>query len=317
MSFGGHKDDASRRDLTINSLYLLLNNDDGPNTAITDFHGGVHDVETGNVRFVGKPEERLEEDLTRALRYARFAASVGGGKTSADIDKVIKNIAPQIREKVSAEGIQKEFVKGLEDDDVDPAKYIKVYKQLGLLDVVFPGLKVRLDSPDDYPKDRDRTVVVASLLRGNDPDLIRQSLVDGKWPKQDIARVEFLHNILSLNPAMSPDDLDKHLAGYHRTGIMGKSLDGWWGHNQKGNPPLLRAFLDLAKGPRVRTFVNDDETGESKLDPDFGDLFDKISNKPIPGMGQEIGKRKRDKEHGNFMSLYQSYQPRARQSTGE
>ena len=49
---GTHGEDAKRRDLTMNSLYLLLSNDDGPNKEIVDFHGGIHDLNSGKARFV-------------------------------------------------------------------------------------------------------------------------------------------------------------------------------------------------------------------------------------------------------------------------
>jgi tRNA nucleotidyltransferase/poly(A) polymerase len=312
MSFGGHADDAARRDLTINSLYLLLNNPDGPNNQITDFHGGVHDLEGGNVKFVGKAEDRLEEDLLRALRYARFAARFGGGKIDPEVAKKIKEVAPKIRNVISPERIQQEFVKGLENDDTDPVKLVQIYKQLGLLEVVFPGMSIKLDTLEDYPKDRDRAVVVASLLRGNHPSVIEKALREGKWKNEDITRVAFLHKILSLHPNMNADDLDGFLHGYNRSGIMGRSVEAWWNHNKKGNPELLRAFLDFAKNPRVKTTLLDDETGDEKMNPDFSHLFNPIDNNPLPGMGQMIGKLKRDKEHGNFLDLYRSYQPRAK-----
>jgi tRNA nucleotidyltransferase/poly(A) polymerase len=90
MSFGSHYDDAARRDLTFNSMYIALTNDNGPNSKLTDFHGGIHDLQNGNVKFVGNPDDRLEEDLLRALRYARFAAKLGGGNIDPNIEKAIK-----------------------------------------------------------------------------------------------------------------------------------------------------------------------------------------------------------------------------------
>lgn len=310
MSLGGHADDAARRDLTMNSLYLLLSNPDGPNNQLTDFHGGVRDIESGDVRFVGKPEERLEEDLLRALRYARFAARFGKNDISPETERAIVNAAPKIRQAVSPERIQQEFVKGIENEDTDPTKLIQIYKRLGLLGVVFPGMSIKLDSPDDYPKDRDRAVVVASLLRGNHPGMIEKSLREGKWKNEDIARVAFLHRILNMHPHMTADDLDGHLNGYNRSGIMGKSVESWWDHNKKGNPELLRAFMDFAKGPRVRAMVLDDETGEPQVDPDFAHLFDPLTNKPMGNMGMEIGRLKKDKEHANFLGMLHNHHGR-------
>lgn len=308
MSFGGHADDAARRDLTMNSLYLSLTNDDGPNNQVTDFHGGVHDLVTQNARFVGKPEERLEEDLLRALRYARFAAAYGGGKTSPEVEKAIAKVSPRIRVAVSPDRIQDEFVKGLKNEDVDPAKLVQIYKKLGLLDVVFPNMKIKLDSQEDYPRDRDPAVVVASLLRGNDPAEVERNLRDGRWSGPDIARVAFLHKILSMNQHMSPEELDSHLNAYNRSNLVGRSVESWWSQNKKGQPEVMKAFLAAAKGPRVQALAVDGDTGERSVDPAFADLFDKVTMKPVPGMERMVGARKRAKEHENFLSLYRNGQ---------
>ena len=60
------KMDASRRDLTINAIYLDL----GGN--IFDPFEGVTDLMTGRVEFIGKMVDRLKEDYLRLLRYIRF-----------------------------------------------------------------------------------------------------------------------------------------------------------------------------------------------------------------------------------------------------
>lgn len=314
MSFAGHKDDSARRDLTINSLYLLVNNPDGPNAQVTDFHGGIHDLANNDVRFVGNAQDRLDEDLLRALRYVRFAARYGKGKVQEDIKNAIKKVAPNIRKVVSPERIQEEFSKGLAYEDVDPAIYVKLYKDMGLLDVVFPGMKVKLDAPEDYPQDRDKAVVIASLLRGNPPEAVSQCLQDGKWSGQDIKRVMFLLKMLEMHPHLAPDELDQYLRQYQSSGINPKGLESWWDSNKKGNKELLRSFVDFAGGPRVSP-MNRGDDGKEGVHPQFADLLDASSGKPRPRAGvnpSAIGVRKREAEHGNWQKLYQSYQPRAR-----
>lgn len=58
--------DASRRDLTVNSLFLGL---DG---TIYDFFEGIQDLQQRKVQFVGDAEKRIQEDYLRILRYFRF-----------------------------------------------------------------------------------------------------------------------------------------------------------------------------------------------------------------------------------------------------
>uniref|UniRef100_H2Z5A1 Poly A polymerase head domain-containing protein n=1 Tax=Ciona savignyi TaxID=51511 RepID=H2Z5A1_CIOSA len=58
--------DASRRDLTCNSLFLTLDGD------VIDYFNGVSDIKNRQVRFVGDPALRIQEDYLRILRYFRF-----------------------------------------------------------------------------------------------------------------------------------------------------------------------------------------------------------------------------------------------------
>lgn len=65
------KEDAKRRDLTCNALYLDL---DG---TLYDPCGGVEDLKQGRIRFIGNAAERIREDYLRVLRYFRFQAFYG------------------------------------------------------------------------------------------------------------------------------------------------------------------------------------------------------------------------------------------------
>jgi poly(A) polymerase len=68
------KEDASRRDFTINALYA------NPETGeIFDYFGGLADLDEGNLRFIGDASERIAEDHLRILRYFRFLARFGEG----------------------------------------------------------------------------------------------------------------------------------------------------------------------------------------------------------------------------------------------
>lgn len=66
------REDASRRDFTINALYA-----DPSSHEITDFFGGVADLEARRVRFIGDASARIAEDHLRILRYFRFLARFG------------------------------------------------------------------------------------------------------------------------------------------------------------------------------------------------------------------------------------------------
>jgi poly(A) polymerase len=63
--------DAARRDFTINALFCA------PDGTLYDPFDGLEDLRAGKVRFVGKSEERIREDVLRLLRFFRFYAHYG------------------------------------------------------------------------------------------------------------------------------------------------------------------------------------------------------------------------------------------------
>ena len=58
--------DSERRDFTINAIYLDING------KIFDPQGGVIDLKNNNVKFIGDPQRRIEEDYLRIIRFIRF-----------------------------------------------------------------------------------------------------------------------------------------------------------------------------------------------------------------------------------------------------
>ena len=71
------QEDACRRDLTINALYC-----DGDGT-VTDYVGGMADLEARRVRFIGAARDRIREDYLRILRFFRFTAEYSAGVPDA------------------------------------------------------------------------------------------------------------------------------------------------------------------------------------------------------------------------------------------
>ncbi|MSP51202.1 MAG: CCA tRNA nucleotidyltransferase [Alphaproteobacteria bacterium] len=63
--------DAARRDFTMNALYLA------PDGTLFDPTGGLADLASGRVRFIGEAATRIAEDHLRILRFFRFTAWYG------------------------------------------------------------------------------------------------------------------------------------------------------------------------------------------------------------------------------------------------
>lgn len=72
------KDDAERRDFTINALYAAR---DG---TVFDYFGGLGDLAEKRIRFIGSAEQRIREDYLRILRFFRFYAQYGHGAPDAE-----------------------------------------------------------------------------------------------------------------------------------------------------------------------------------------------------------------------------------------
>ena len=82
------KKDALRRDFTINAIYSDIEGN------LFDPFNGKDDLESGVVKFIGDPEQRIKEDYLRVLRYLRFYLSYSNYNHDLETTKLIKkNIA--------------------------------------------------------------------------------------------------------------------------------------------------------------------------------------------------------------------------------
>jgi len=102
VAFTDAREDAQRRDFTINGLFY-----DPLTDALHDFIGGEEDIRRGIVRAIGDPAERIAEDKLRMLRAIRFAATFGFQLESHCLE-TIRRCASQIHV-VSAERITVEM----------------------------------------------------------------------------------------------------------------------------------------------------------------------------------------------------------------
>ena len=66
--------DAERRDFTINGLSVDAEG------YVHDYVGGLDDIATKRVRFIGDPNQRISEDYLRILRFFRIHAAYGTGE---------------------------------------------------------------------------------------------------------------------------------------------------------------------------------------------------------------------------------------------
>jgi tRNA nucleotidyltransferase/poly(A) polymerase len=132
------KTDAERRDFTMNALYAAA---DG---TITDFVGGLADIESRTLRFIGDPEARIREDFLRILRFFRFFAWYGAGRPDAEGLKACARLKGGI-EQLSAERVWSELKKLLAAPD--PSRALLWMRQASVLGTVLPeGEKWGIDA---------------------------------------------------------------------------------------------------------------------------------------------------------------------------
>lgn len=123
------KVDAERRDFTINALYA------GEDGAVIDYVGGLADIESRTVRFIGEADQRIEEDHLRILRFFRFFAHYGHGRPDADGLRASARAKSSLG-KLSAERVWAETKKLL--SATDPGRALLWMRQAGVLSEILP-----------------------------------------------------------------------------------------------------------------------------------------------------------------------------------
>lgn len=125
----GWQADAERRDFTINALYAEA---DG---TVVDFVGGLADLESRTLRFIGDAETRIREDYLRILRFFRFFAWYGSGRPDAEGLKACARLKGGL-ERLSAERVWAELKKLLAAPD--PSRALLWMRQAGVLTKALP-----------------------------------------------------------------------------------------------------------------------------------------------------------------------------------
>ena len=219
--FTSAKNDAQRRDFTINGLFY-----DPIARKLIDFVGGRIDLRKKIVRAIGDPVQRFREDHLRLLRAVRVA-TVLNFRIEAKTWRATRKLAPLIK-KISAERIREELTKILCSDHA--ARGLDLLRRSGLLKILLPEIEAMAGvkhSPDFHPEGDVwvHTRLVMSKLPGN------------RTPT--LAWATLLHDV-----------------GKPRTCVKKKVKGSWrWrfpGHAEVGER-LARRILDRLKWPRADT----------------------------------------------------------------
>lgn len=120
-------EDLKRRDFTINAMAKR-------NGKIIDPFDGQIDLSNKVIRAVGDPNDRINEDMLRALRAVRFATSLNF-EIEEELKNAIRSHASFLND-ISKERIQVEINKTLLTNN--PSRGIRILADLGLLEYIFP-----------------------------------------------------------------------------------------------------------------------------------------------------------------------------------
>ena len=126
------KQDASRRDFTINSIYADIEGN------LFDPFDGKKDLENGKVNFIGDPERRIKEDYLRVLRYIRFFLNYSRNKHDQKTIKIIRRNLGGVSN-ISSERLLDEFKKLTKSES-----FLKLTKDrdcLEIINLIFPQFK--------------------------------------------------------------------------------------------------------------------------------------------------------------------------------
>ena len=126
--------DSSRRDFTINSMYLSYNG------KIYDPHHGASDLKNRIVKFIGEPHQRIKEDRVRILRYFRFLSYYGCNKNTIHSESMSACLkAKSFISKISKERRSYEFFKLIKGKFA--ADVLILMKNKKILKLLIPGLE--------------------------------------------------------------------------------------------------------------------------------------------------------------------------------
>lgn len=135
--YGDIESDALRRDFTMNALYYSPNRGE-----ITDFTTGMEDIQARQVKMIGDPVTRYQEDPVRMLRAVRLASKLGfdiEGETASaifDLGHLLANVPPA---RLFDEGL-KLFMSG------HAAAVYPELRRFGLFSWLFPETGALLDA---------------------------------------------------------------------------------------------------------------------------------------------------------------------------
>jgi len=244
VSFGRDwQADAKRRDFTINALYCDAQG------RIYDAVGGLDDIKTRQIRFIGDAETRIREDYLRILRFFRFFAHYGSGRPDATALKATVKLKAGVLQ-LSAERVWGEVKKLL--DAPDPARALLWMRQSGILTLLVPeSEKWGIDSIHALiAAEKEKVFAPDPLLRlmaiiPPDGERVKSLAKRLKLSQKEQKRLMDWANLVKITPDCSSSALKKLIYRHGRLAVQDK-LKLALISAQNGERTAYRALLEVS-----------------------------------------------------------------------
>ena len=183
--------DAQRRDFTINAIYSDISGE------VYDPLNGIEDLKNGIIKFIGDPNQRIQEDYLRILRYLRFYTQYNKNKFHDEITiKAIKRnldgLAKISRERILGELFKmmklNNFSKLFEDEFcrfiiLSILPQLRNYNRIKILNKISYKIKKQIDK-----------ILLLSILIVDETDNCNFFLYKYQLSNEDKKRILFIKN---------------------------------------------------------------------------------------------------------------------------
>jgi tRNA nucleotidyltransferase/poly(A) polymerase len=182
--FSAAKEDALRRDFTINGMFY-----DPVSDQLYDYVHGRRDLERKIVTAIGNPAERFREDHLRMLRAIRFAHCLSFA-LAPETEKAIKQMAELIK-RISSERIEMELTRILTESP-KPGDALKHLHEVGLLEHMLPEIlpMIGQEQPPQFHPEGDVFEHTCLML-----NLMNESPAPASYTPRELAYTVLLHDV--------------------------------------------------------------------------------------------------------------------------
>ncbi|HBF30719.1 CCA tRNA nucleotidyltransferase [Rhizobium sp.] len=212
------QEDAERRGFTINALYA------DQSGTIIDLVGGLADIESATLRFIGDAHLRITEDYLRVLRFFRFFAWYGRGRPDANGLRACAAARDKLGQ-LSAERVWSEMKKLLSAKD--PGRALLWMRQAGVLTAILPetekwgidalpGLIATQNALGWQPE----PLLRLAAMVPNDPERLKTLSARLKLSKAEAEFLQLFAAAPKLSDGMSELALDRLLYQHGKPGIL-------------------------------------------------------------------------------------------------